>query len=1013
MRLHHLTVSAFGPFAGTERVDFDGLNAAGLFLLTGPTGAGKSSLLDAVCFALYGTVPGARGVKALKSQHAAAHVAPEVVLDFSVQGRRFVLRRTPEWSRPKKRGDGQLVEKASASIAETTGGAAHFLSSRAAEVGVLVNDLMGMSAAQFVQVALLPQGEFQTFLRASSQERHAVLQHLFRTDRFSRIEEWVDEHSRRLRALSQTGEVTVRRTLDTVADRCGVACPEHLEGEALAPAAADGRALAWVEQRCAEAAEAAATARQQDTEARHRLELTRDRQAAGRRLADLLERRDQAREVLRTLAADEPATRELLLRLGAHERAERCGPLVALRRQAEEARHSAVVAHDRAVRHLDATSAGSVAGVSLPRPVTLEALDTVTEEVRTRVARLTALLPRERAASRVRAELGHLRSRLAEAERVLRQTTERAHRLPGEVDDRATRLVTTSARAARHEALALDLAAARRTLDASLRLDDLAPARTALEDDRRDARDGVQDARERVQRLAARRLAGIAAELAGALAEGVPCQVCGSPDHPLPALPAHDAVTDVEQERAERELAARERALAAVDADLERLRSRQDALRAATDGTPTEQSTLRVTRLEAGLADADAARAEQAVLETELRSLREEQARLASRQTESAATAATLRQSVSDHERALAEVAAELAEVVGGRHPVPASGPGIERLLAALDTLAGDLSAARRTLVQLRDAVSHTDDLEQQLHHVAQQHGFGSADEVEGALLPEAERRRLEESRHLRETTEARAFAVLESPDLDGLPDTPPEDLDALGRLVAETDAAAVESARVLALHDELVHALLAQRGRLSAALDAWAPARDDSLRADSMSRLVRGMGDDNQLQMRLSAYVLATRLDQVVAAANERLGQLRDQRYLLQRTGRAERRRAQAGLGLEVLDQWTGDVRAPSTLSGGETFVVSLSLALGLADVVTQEAGGTEIETLFVDEGFGTLDADTLDDVMDRLDGLRAGGRTVGVVSHVTELQSRIPTQVRIEKGRTGSTVSVRTLVG
>jgi exonuclease SbcC len=164
---------------------------------------------------------------------------------------------------------------------------------------------------------------------------------------------------------------------------------------------------------------------------------------------------------------------------------------------------------------------------------------------------------------------------------------------------------------------------------------------------------------------------------------------------------------------------------------------------------------------------------------------------------------------------------------------------------------------------------------------------------------------------------------------------------------------------------------------------------------------------------MRLSAYVLATRLDQVVEAANERLGHMRDQRYLLQRTGRALRRNSQAGLGLEVVDQWTGDTRDPTTLSGGETFVVSLSLALGLSDVVTQEAGGAEIETLFVDEGFGTLDADTLDDVMDRLDGLRSGGRTVGVVSHVTELRSRIPTQVHVEKGRTGSTIGTATLVG
>ena len=171
------------------------------------------------------------------------------------------------------------------------------------------------------------------------------------------------------------------------------------------------------------------------------------------------------------------------------------------------------------------------------------------------------------------------------------------------------------------------------------------------------------------------------------------------------------------------------------------------------------------------------------------------------------------------------------------------------------------------------------------------------------------------------------------------------------------------------------------------------------------MSQLVRGMGHDNQLQMRLSAYVLATRLDQVVAAANERLGHMRDQRYLLQRTGRAARRRRRRRVsGSRSSTSGPATSRAPRTLSGGETFVVSLSLALGLADVVTQEAGGTEIETLFVDEGFGTLDADTLDDVMDRLDGLRAGGRTVGVVSHVTELRNRIPTQVHVDKGRSGS---------
>jgi exonuclease SbcC len=197
----------------------------------------------------------------------------------------------------------------------------------------------------------------------------------------------------------------------------------------------------------------------------------------------------------------------------------------------------------------------------------------------------------------------------------------------------------------------------------------------------------------------------------------------------------------------------------------------------------------------------------------------------------------------------------------------------------------------------------------------------------------------------------------------------------------------------------------------LRVAVVAWEPNRRRHATADGIARLVRGTAADNQLQMRLSSYVLATRLDQVLEAANERLGHMRDQRYRLRRTGES-RGGTRAGLGLEVLDDWTGEARSPATLSGGETFVVSLALALGLADVVTEEAGGLRVDTLFIDEGFGMLDADTLDDVMDRIDALRAGGRTVGVVSHVTELRGRIPTQVHVTRTRTGSRISVRTLV-
>jgi DNA repair protein SbcC/Rad50 len=160
---------------------------------------------------------------------------------------------------------------------------------------------------------------------------------------------------------------------------------------------------------------------------------------------------------------------------------------------------------------------------------------------------------------------------------------------------------------------------------------------------------------------------------------------------------------------------------------------------------------------------------------------------------------------------------------------------------------------------------------------------------------------------------------------------------------------------------------------------------------------------------MSLSGYVLAARLEQVAAAASERLQRMSSGRYRLAHTTAGGSGRERGGLGLRVLDEWTGADRDPASLSGGESFSASLALALGLADVVSQEAGGSLLETLFVDEGFGSLDDDTLDEVMGVLDDLREGGRVVGLVSHVADLRQRIPVQLRVDKGRTGSTVQQR----
>ncbi|MDO9455799.1 SMC family ATPase, partial [Nocardioides sp.] len=239
--------------------------------------------------------------------------------------------------------------------------------------------------------------------------------------------------------------------------------------------------------------------------------------------------------------------------------------------------------------------------------------------------------------------------------------------------------------------------------------------------------------------------------------------------------------------------------------------------------------------------------------------------------------------------------------------------------------------------------------------------------------------------------------------------DGPAPDVDAAIAAHDHAHATSRRTAADVALHQGRSTRLSGLLAELDEALAAWAPLRRDLALVTRLAAFVDGRSPDNLLRMRLSAFVLAYRLSQVVDAANERLARMSDQRYSLEHTGRRGAGETRGGLSLLVRDDWSGESRDPATLSGGETFVVSLALALGLADVIAHEAGGAALDTLFVDEGFGSLDADTLDDVMDTLDALRDGGRVVGVVSHVAEMRDRIPTQLVVSKSRRGSSVALR----
>jgi exonuclease SbcC len=888
MRPHRLRVTAFGAFAATEQVVFDDLE--GLFLLHGETGAGKTTLLDAIAFALYGRVPGERGTaRRLRSDHASPGTGTEVELEATIGGRRLRVTRRPEQARPKRSGAGVTTEPSSVRLAELSAdGTWESKSTRIGEVDAEIENLMGMSAAQFFQVVLLPQGEFAKFLRADAKDKEALLQKLFGTDRFRRVEDWLADRRRATDKDVATAQEGVSELMARIAQAAGSAVPDSGAGPGQA-AWATARAAVAVTER--DAAAAVTDTRKADLESA----LSAQRQAeqlAGRqrRRLDAQRRRADLEAGTPEIAGLEPGA----LAAAGQEQQARVGGLEALRAAARRAAAedaAAATARTRAAElacQLDA--AGSEAGQRLAaRPQA--------EQARDAAARAAAALPAAReAANAARQVAGDCAALVAEHTR--RTELREAHL------------------AAREEALAAQAAALR-----------------------------VREAR----------IDGMRAELAAQMTDGSPCPVCGSLDHPEPVDAASFPPVSRDEEdtafglageaaQAADEAGSRVAAVGAVLGDL--------LLRLTEAGfafpEPPETGSLAESALRAE-ADADAREAEAAKL------------------SEAAGRLAGLQRELDELDQAIADDKAGLTRLT-------------EQRTAALAEAEAAQARAARQRDELTAQLGDGGDLET---------AIGTATRLADALL------------------KAAAVAdLLADPDLD-IPLDPPAAVDeaAIAAAAAQQALDAASAAYGQARHRTEQLAVL--RPRLDEALDALEPLRERSRQIRHLADLANGTGGANQYKMTLSSFVLAARLEEVAAAASERLLTMTAGRYSLVHSD-ARKGNAKAGLSLLACDAWTGFDRDTATLSGGETFLASLALALGLADVVTAESAGTRMEALFVDEGFGTLDEDTLDEVMNVLDGLRAGGRIVGIVSHVSELRQRIPARVHVRKSRTGSHVEV-----
>ncbi|MFI8369552.1 AAA family ATPase [Streptomyces sp. NPDC085466] len=1011
MRLHRLEITAFGPFGTTQTVDFDALSTAGLFLLHGPTGAGKTSVLDAVCFALYGSVPGARQAPGttLRSDHAPAGTLTEVLLDLTVGGRRLEIRRSPAQLRPKKRGGGFTTEKAQSTLREYDPATRAWtgLSRSHQEIGEEITQLLGMSREQFCQVVLLPQGDFARFLRADAEARGRLLGRLFDTRRFAAVEERLAELRRAAAHRVEEGDARLLALAHRMAQAAeGLpAARTPVDGKPGEPGLADA-VLGWAAVARTEAHEAAdiasvrlAAAEHAEARARAAAGHARDLAARQARHAEALRRREALTARIPERDRDQHAL-DLALR------ADRVAPALALRHEADREHAGALGARGSARSLLPPDLAEAPA----------EQLSTLENRLREDLGGLAAA---RRAEARA-AALAEERTLLEREARADEEALQEANAWLADWEPRRAalqqRIDTAQEAAARAEQLAGRLEPLRHRLAAARRRDSLARTLTEAEERYAAAREQRNTAHETWLDLKSRRLRGIAAELAATLADGDPCQVCGSTSHPAPTPTTADHVDRAAEETAyarytqadetsraaERELAGTREALAAARDEVQALASpeaspelseAQPTVAELTDAT--EELTARHAEAHALAAQTHAAREALARAERE-----HEERATAQREAERRVAARTShRESV---ERQRAELAEELTRGRGEFATVAEHAGLLERRIALLVDAAGAVRAEELAAERLKKA-------DAQLADAAYRAGFTTPAEAAAALLDEHGRRARQ---HRLDVWQAEAAAVadrLAEPGVEeaaALPPADPATADAVHTAAERTLRAAAAG---LAAARERVTGLAGLARQAETEVRRLGPLRTEHDRVARLAALTAGTSAENERRMRLEAYVLAARLEQVAAAASARLQRMSSGRYtLVHSDARAGARRS--GLGLHVVDAWTGNERDTATLSGGETFFASLALALGLADVVTDEAGGVRLDTLFIDEGFGSLDDQTLDEVLDVLDSLRERDRSVGIVSHVADLRRRIPVQLEVTKGRDGSAVRLRT---
>jgi len=1013
-----LIIQAFGPFAGVEVVDFTRLGPNPLFLINGPTGAGKSSILDAICFALYGQTTGnERDGTQMRCDHADLNVITEVSLEFALADKRYLIRRVPMQERAKSRGDGTTIQQAEAQLRELDGSADGRLivSKSVVEANAEIKELIGLGVEQFRQVMVLPQGKFRELLLADSKDREAIFSQLFEThiykkienrlkEKASKIKQDVERHHSEISGILQAADVSSEDDIE-------------IELEALVVAEADQKAI---RDTAAGLLANFRTKKEQgldlnkrfDTLAKKSLELEA-KASEGSLIAEKEQRINNAaaaQKIYHLYASNNNATKNR----------------IAAQQQLDEAltlHRSAEVSRDEALQNFEIAKKASL------QVDGLKATKGTLENYRLLVGNLTSL-DKELAASEVaekqaKGELARIKQAADSRALELTQAEHRQEQLSKDLEkhsDAKLSLEQIKSTLATRNELAAESAKQKETTKLLAQQKEVFNTKNAEFD----------TARLVTKRTEMAWHAGQAALLAADLKEGEPCPVCGSDEHPKPAANT-DLVEVVSKDQLDAARGLEECARSAMQASKDAYTKTEAQFQSLTDNIAKLVAGLKhYAEMAVETVKAEAAAAEK--LLSNLNRKQQEHARLAEQITnikQLQQNDATELQKITNEAQQKRE--AYLA-IEASRNQLLTQVPEPYRIAGALDRELSSITAKVQTLVenferadtQYKNAKSHFDGAaaavatrqsqlkaQEQLMNEAlvawQKALSGSVFATEASFQTAS----LAETDLAQITGEVKYYHD-ELNSLKGVVAQLQQDLHGLQRAdLEEIEKDLIEHAESHQLADEAWHktqsrvrALKGYQQKLSKAHEVNAELEKQYAVIGTLNDVANGATGN---KVSLQRFVLSVLLDDVLIQASQRLKIMSKGRYQLVRKEDRSKGNKASGLELEVEDGDTGKPRSVATLSGGESFMAALALALGLSDVVQSYAGGIKLDTLFIDEGFGSLDMESLDAAIRVLIDLQATGRTIGIISHVTELKEQMALRIDISRGASGS--SIRTV--